>query len=351
MSRKLVSTLSVFLLLLPFRGISQGESTDSLQAGADRLFASSEPLPITIRASIETLKRDTNDSTYLDGMMYYQWPGEPDSLALRLQARGNFRRTECYFAPLKLTFRKKDARPTIFRDQRELKLVLPCLIGSEGDDLVLKEYLAYRFFERLAPYYYRTRLVQVTFIELKGRRERTHELLGFLIEDHGTLARRYGGKRIRRDMPPQMQDDRLTALNNLFQFLIGHTDFSIRKQHNQRLYYIDETYVSIPYDFDMSGFVNAPYATVSNTQHLKGNITDVRQRIYKGYQRPDAVLQEVRSDILESRADIFDIMASVKPLFKDVRQLRVAEEYIGEGFNILEDDRHFQRRILEALRE
>ena len=261
----------IFLLCLAIPETAYFQEPDkmkSAEASAD-FFSDPAPLKLLLTASIKSLKKETNDSTYLEGTLRYtQGAQNLDSIDLRVRARGDFRKSQCYFAPLKLKFRKSDIRGTLFEGHKELKLVLPCQIGSLSDDYVLKEYLAYKLFEVVSPYHYKTRLADIEFTELKGKRERTHQLTGFLIEDHGTLAGRLEGKRIRRNMPPQMQDPYFSVVNNLFQYGIGNTDFSLRIQHNQRLYYIDDKYFSIPYDFDMAGLVNAPYATVSNAQTL-----------------------------------------------------------------------------------
>jgi hypothetical protein len=316
------------------------------------LFDSRQPLQLSLAASIKSLKKETNDSTYLEGTLgFAQQDQLLDSVDFRVRARGDFRRTQCYFAPLKLEFRKSDIRGTLLEGHKELKLVLPCLIGSTTDDYVLKEYLAYKLFEVVSPYHYKTRLVAVEFTELKGKRERTHQLTGFLIEDHGTLAKRLDGKRFRKNMPAQMQDPYYSVVNNLFQFGIGNTDYSLRIQHNQRLYYIDGKYFSIPYDFDMSGLVNAPYATVSNTQTLDCQPFDVTDRCYKGYVRDPALVQQVRQKFLQARPSMMSELELLEPLFKERRQYEETAAYLESFFDILGDDRKFEREILQQMRD
>lgn len=329
----------------------QQPADGEVREGRD-LFDREGPLSLSLTASIKSLKRDTNDSTYLEGTLRFsEGAGAPDSIGLRVQARGNFRRTQCYFAPLKLTFRKSDLAGTLFEGHKELKVVLPCQIGTLSEDYVLKEYLAYKLFEVVSPYHYRTRLADIAFTELKGRRERTHQLKGFLIEDHGTLARRLGGRRMRRNMPAQMQDPYYSVVNNLFQYAIGNTDFSLRIQHNQRLYYIESRYFCIPYDFDMAGLVNASYATVSNAQTLKKPVYEVTDRAYKGYVRDSALVQQVRREFLRARPQMMQELQVLEPLFGEPRQYAEAEAYLQRFFEILEDDRKFDREILGYMRE
>jgi hypothetical protein len=330
----------------------QGSAEKGSGVDSEQFFSDQTPLSISLKASVKSLKRDTNDSTYLEGNLRFSpEEGTSDSIDLRVRARGNFRKTQCYFAPLTLKFRKSDIEGTLFEGNKELKLVLPCQIGSSSDDLVLKEFLAYKLYEIFSPYHYQSRLVYMDFTEVKGKRDRQHDLLGILLEDHGTLAKRMDGKRVKRNMPPQMQDAEASIQNNMFQYAIGNTDFSIRRQHNQKLYYIQGKYLSIPYDFDMCGLVNAPYATVSNTQTLDCEPFDVTERCYKGYARDTALVQQVRRQFLEARPRAMQTLKSLEPYFKDDQQYKVAENYLESFFEILANDRKFEREILMGMRQ
>jgi hypothetical protein len=141
------------------------------------------------------------------------------------------------------------------------------------------------------------------------------------------------------------------VVNNLFQYAIGNTDFSLRIQHNQRLYSIDGRYFCIPYDFDMAGLVNASYATVSNAQTLKKPVYEVTDRAYKGYVRDTALVQQVRREFLGARPQMMQELQVLEPLFGEPRQYAEAEAYLQRFFEILEDDRKFDREILGYMRE
>jgi hypothetical protein len=337
---------------VPVGFAQQSASPPAEVKASEALFADQTPLYLSLKASIKSLKRETNDSTYLEGQLRFQ-PEDAlaDSIDIRVRARGEFRRSNCYFAPLKLKFRKSEIRGTLFEGNKELKLVLPCLIGAASDDLVLKEFLAYKLYEVVSPYHYKTRLVRVDFTEIKGRREREHQLLGFLVEDHGTLAKRLDGKRYRAKLAPQMQDAEASLQNNMFEYAIGNTDFSVRLQHNQKLYYFQGKYLSIPYDFDMSGLVNAPYAMVSNVQTLPVPITEVTERVYKGYRRDSVLVQRVRRQFLDAKPAMMKSLYDLEPYFKAQTQYNIAEAYLEDFFEVFEDDRKFEREILNRMRE
>ncbi len=67
------------------------------------LFQNQDPLSIKLKYSIKDVKKNTNDSTYIESMLYYKNEAtEYDSLKIDLRARGNNRRENCYYAPLRL---------------------------------------------------------------------------------------------------------------------------------------------------------------------------------------------------------------------------------------------------------
>lgn len=91
--------------------------------------------------------------------------------------------------------------------------------------------------------------------------------------------------KIERTSVSSIQADRLN-LTSVFEYLIGNTDFSPIAGapddeccHNYVLFGNDvDPIVAIPYDFDQSGFVDAPYAE----PNPKFRIRSVQQRVYRG---------------------------------------------------------------------
>lgn len=83
-----------------------------------------------------------------------------------------------------------------------------------------------------------------------------------------------------RKVKPLQQDDLASLQNALFQYMIGNTDFSTGGQHNEKLLYTEAKYVSLPYDFDMSGLVNTSFATISGMENIDGNIDQGAQLVY-----------------------------------------------------------------------
>ena len=123
------------------------------------------PLSIQLKYSIKNIKKNTNDSTYILSTLLYKndkvlW----DSIKIKIRARGNHRRETCYYVPLKLKLKKPSIKGTLFEGNKKLKLVLPCLSGITSNDLVIKEYLAYKLYEIISPFHFKTRLVNIDFL-------------------------------------------------------------------------------------------------------------------------------------------------------------------------------------------
>jgi len=328
-------------------GVGEKSSAET----SDFFFQDQDPLSMQLKFSTRDIKKNTNDSTYISSTLLVQnkersW----DSLKIKLRARGKHRRQNCYYAPLKLKLKKKATKGTMFEGTTKLKLVLPCLLQKDNNDLVLKEYMAYKLYEIISPYHYKTRLANLEFEEEIRSRIKKHNLKAILIEDIDKVAERHNGRAMTRKVHPLQQDDLASLQNSFFQFLIGNTDFSTRGGHNQKLLYTDNKYVSIPYDFDMSGLVNAPYATISGLENINSYITEVTQRVYKGYKRDDKLLQEVRQKYIASKDEIFAVVDSLKDFFQDPGLFEGAKDFIDDFFVIMENDKKFEKYIVNRTR-
>ncbi len=348
-SRMLILFLSIQLIFVNL-SYSQQTAEKSLEE-TTALFQKQDPLSLRLNFSIKDVKRNTNDSTYIQSTLAYKnedslWK----SLKIKLRARGNYRRENCYYVPLKLKIKKSISKGTLFEGNKKLKVVLPCLIAKNNDDYVLKEYLAYRLYALISPYHYKTRLVNIEFIEDKGQRTKEHQLMGFLIEDLDKIAERHDGRDLGRIVHPLQQDAITSLQNDYFQYLIANTDFSTKQQHNEKLLFINNKYICIPFDFDMSGLVNAEYAMVSNIQNLSGNITGVTDRIYKGYKRDEVLMQKVRQDFLNHKTEMLKAVDDLREYFQDTTQFEKAKEFVIDFFEILESDKKFQKNIVGRVR-
>lgn len=351
--KKQIGNLFVVLIFLIF---NRSHSQEALQSDVSKIssgvFSEAKILPIKLSYSINELKKETNDSTYISSELNYQSnDGTWKSLPIQLRARGNNRLKNCYFAPLKIKIKKADAHETIFKGNKSIKAVLPCLLQSESDDIVIKEYLIYKLFETISPYYFKTRLVDIDFDQIKNNKTKSHRLKGFFIEDDKTLAKRVDGKSYDRFVHPLNQDELSSVRNAFFQFMIGNTDFSQAYGHNVKLFYIDKKMTPVPYDFDMSGFVDASYAVVSQIQGESLPTSSVTERIYRGFIRDAAVFEQVRKEFLSKKSEIITILDNNAHYFEDPQSFATGKDYILSFFDILVNENRFKNEILDQARK
>ena len=346
----------LYLFLLPwfFLGnvcFAQNLDKTTTDKQASKLFRSEQILPIKWTYSNREINRKTNDSTYIKAMLTYKSEdGKWVDLETEIRARGGFRRLNCYYTPIKLKLKKSKTKGTLFKGNKKLKLILPCLRGKTVNDKLIKEYLAYKLYEHISPYHFKTRLVDLEYTELKGKKAIVHSLKGILQEDDKNVAERLNGREYKKNIHPLQQDAIASIQNNLFQYLIGNTDFSMRSRHNQKIFFINKKYISIPFDFDMSGLVNASYATISGIENLPIKITAVSRRLYKGYKRDELLFQEVRQDFINNKVEMFNTINSLKKFFHYPKQFLSAKQFIVEFFEILENDDLFNKKIVNRAR-
>ena len=318
----------------------------------NKLFQSETPLSVKWKYSNKDMRRKTNDSTFLDCVLSYQQEdGTWDSLEVQVRARGNWRQENCFLTPVKLHIKKEQRKGTLFEGNKELKLVLPCRNNDQGQDYVLREYMAYKLYEPVSPFHFKTRRVALDFTDDRGKKEKSYQLEAFFIEDTKDMRERCNAKRLRRNVHPLQQDDFCCTQNDFHQFLIGNTDYSVAYQHNEKLLFVEGMKaIPVPYDFDMCGLVNANYAVVSQVAGETLPIDDVTDRLWRGYKRPAGVYEEVRDYYLSKKEAILAKAEELKPAFRDEKEYQEAREYIMEFFGILEDPADFKRQILDKAR-
>lgn len=313
-----------------------------------KLFKTDDPLPIKMAFSVKDLKKNTNDSTYMDSfLMLESSPGVWDSIPLEMRTRGNFRLDNCFYPPIRIKFKKKQIDGSVFEKNKSLKLVMPCQRSKGSDSFIGKEFLAYQLLEDITQYYFETRLVKIKFTNLDDKKGEEIELVGFLIQDDDEVADRFKGKIVEgRKIPPSFMQDSATVRQDFFQFMIGNTDFSTLFLHNQKVLQMpDDTIIPLAYDFDMCGLVSPPYAQV-NTQLGIKSITD---RLYRGFCRDQAFLEMMRQEFLAKEVQFWNTVDRQQPYISDV-DMKSSITFLKGFFDVLKSDRLFNEKVLQACR-
>ena len=329
----------------------QIEEKPTKEKSVSALFRSQELLSIKLNYSNKEVKKNTNDSTYINtNLAYKDTDGTWKNIEIGIRARGNFRRKNCYFSPIKLKIKKTNAKGTLFKGNKKLKLVLPCFKGKSGNDDLIKERIAYKLYETISPYHFKTRTVAINFTEERGNKMTEHKLMGILIEDDKKVANRHNGKRMKRPMHPLNQDAICSVQNAFFQFMIANTDYSTAYQHNEKLFFINKRIIPVPYDFDMSGLVDASYAVVSEVQNETLSITSVTERMYRGFNRKESVLQQVRKEFLENKDKMLKDVDGYESLFSNPKEFAIAKKFILSFFEIMMSNYKFKNQVISMGR-
>ena len=313
---------------------------------SDRLFEDQSPLKIKLNYSNKEMNRKTDDSTFIKTAMGYFHEEKWSSIEVDLRARGNFRRNECYFPPIKMKIKKDQYKETLFDGNKTMKLVMPCKLESENNDNVLQEFIAYKIYEKISPYHFKTRRVDIDFTEPNGKKEKTFQLKGFLIEDDKRVAERHEGKVFERYIHPMAMQHLTSVHNAFFQFLLGNTDFSVAYQHNGKLLYIDKNIIPLPYDFDMSGWVDPSYATVNETL----NINSVKDRVYRGFSRDRSYFDQVRKEFKDKKEDLMALVASYASEFESTNEFESMQKFMVSFYQVIENDTAFEKEIVASAR-
>ncbi|WP_421917832.1 hypothetical protein [Marinifilum sp.] len=271
----------IILLSVVFALPVCAQRIDSIAYASSPLFESEEVFEIVLKGDVRKLFKDRRDKPkYHSFILSYELQDERYSLPVRLKTRGHFRkkRENCYTPPLLLNFDKlPNLAKTIFIGQNKLKLVTSCI----HEKYVLREYLAYKIYQLITPKSFCVRLVKVTFEDTSRNKVITAKY-GIILEDQNKLATRNNSS-IRKQLelnPELIEKDEFLKMS-VFQYLIGNTDWSIQYLHNIKIINDNEdsSLYAVPYDFDMSGIVNTPYALPAEALLLKS----VRDRRYRGY--------------------------------------------------------------------
>ncbi len=310
-------------------------ATCTARAATQPLFASDDALQISISAPLENISRARDSDEYFAGNLEYIDDSDTlQKLNVRLRARGNFRRRDdiCGFPPLRLNFAKKELAGTLFEGQDKLKLVTHCQSNSPRyEQLVLREYLAYKMLQVLTPNSFAVRLLKISWHDTADN-DKPIERYGFLIEDDDLLAARIRLATVDVSHAFAAQLDRDQAsLVGIFQYMIGNTDFSMLRGpdgeccHNIVQMQQGESLLPVPYDFDYAGMVNAPYAE----PNPKLKIRSVRTRLYRGRCQHNSLIKESLKAFRDAEDEIFDLIESQEGMTDATR--RAVSRYI-EGF-------------------
>lgn len=318
-------------------------------ASESSLFEDDTVLEIKLTGPLSSLFADKSDRKELPFSLH----ANDVEHSIKARVRGKSRRRECSFPPLRFNFKDEDTAQSIFRGQDKLKLVTHCRKHSSSQIDTLQEYAAYRIFNLISDLGYKVRLLQITYADTDGRlKENNLDRYGFLIESSSGLADRVGSQPAHvPSVSLRSLDSKQAASVYVFQYLIGNTDWSLVTAdeddtccHNGDLFDIGSVRYYVPYDFDLSGFVNARYARPDPS--LK--ISRVTKRLYRGYCISTDALKDALSAIKTRRANILDVIRQLPGLSQ--KDIESTVKYVEQFFvSAIDEDKlvqSFERKCL-----
>jgi len=355
---KLVATGMLMTALVSVSALADTHvSSPDRYAATAPLFAINAPLVVTIEAPLTTLMQERPTEDYLDGKFSFTGDdGTEQTIDLKIRTRGKYRREEehCDFAPIRLNFRKKQVVDTVFAGQDKLKLVTHCQNRKRHyEQLVLREFLAYRFLQVFTNKSFGVRLLQIKYVDTEGGEPMTK--VGFVIEDDDDVAERNGMLSVKGGyLSGDDIERRQQNFVNVFQYLIGNTEYSLFNPepdefccHNMDFMSVTGGPPLIPlaYDFDFAGIVNAPYAQPNpRFEH-----TSVRQRLYRGQCRNNDLLPDTLQRFVDKKDAIFGIVDEFELL--NSRSRRYVTRYLNTFYDHLSKPNSVIARFIDKCED
>ncbi len=288
------------------------------------------------------LERKKNDKIYVPAQIQVASPdGRMMEMDVKVKTRGHMRLSICTYPPLKLKIDKSDLATHACNDLNEMDLVHPCHNGDEYDQYLLREYVAYKLYQILSPYSFEVRLIRIHY--LKPDQTEAHEpRYAFLVENEEEFVARFGAKRYNSATISRNSIEHEAYLRmSLFQFMIGNTDWHMPSRHNLDFAGIPghPLLITIPFDFDYSGLVSAPYAA----HHESIKLSSVEVRYYQGWCEPSEDVEKQIRLFLEKKNEIMMLPDKVEGL--DAKSIEHIRTYITDFYNIIENPKKLENQI------
>jgi hypothetical protein len=305
------------------------------------LFSSDAPIKVTIQGPMSALAGNRSETPRpgtmtVDGITY----------PITLTPRGIFRKANCDFPPLRVVLAKPAPTGSLFEHQHKLKLTTFCKKSEGFQQKILLEYASYRLYNLMTPQSFRARLANVDYLDESGHPYISR--VGFFVEDVDDLAKRNGLKTAKMGslVPLQQIDPISGARFAVFEDMISNYDWSMRAApkgedccHNARMLTNGATgslLTVVPYDFDFSGLVDAPYADPPEGVP----VDTVRQRTYRGYCAHMSQARAIAAQLSPRRTEFTSLFTTIPGL--DPRGRAKAASFIDGFFNDVDSGKIFK---------
>lgn len=307
------------------------------------LFNAEDLLQIKLTGKLKELLNDrvsADPQPFPFRLSYTNEQGIETVIPVEVRTRGHFRRMKanCTYPPLLIKFPNQGPQvTTVFRDQKKLKLVMPC----DGDEYIVREWLAYKIYNLITPKSFKARLVKIQLSDERNTKT-ANPVFGILLEEEDQLAERNNANVVETKLRPQQTEVNTFLTMAVFQYLIGNTDWSVEYLQNVKL--LEPKSGSLPmavaYDFDHAGMVGAPYAQPAEELQL----SSTRERRYRGYCITDlSIFHSVLEEFNRVKPDIYKLYTDCK--FLDERYKKSTLRYLDEFYATINNAKAWQREF------
>ncbi len=342
---KVLLTQVVILILSACPAAGQTDTTEVNGKKTDApkriltLFDSDEPIEIFLEFDLKHFLEKKAQTETFDGLLTMRL-SETDSMdrKVTLKYRGFSRYQNCGYPPVEINFKKPVYMDTDSGKVKKIKLVHQCERGALYEEYIKREYLVYKLFNVLTDTSFRVRLLKINYIDSK-KVKKPFILYGFFIEPRNILAQRTNNLVVKstsltqRDMIPKTLD-RVA----IFNYMIANWDWSIPGQHNidvikSARYDVSGLGIPVPFDFDLTGVVNADYAIPPPEMEIE----NARQRKFTGICRSREVYQKELMMFLDKKDEFYSVVNNYPYLSKASKRDIIV--FLDQFFDQLEKPR------------
>jgi hypothetical protein len=344
---KNISFLLTFVFILSHGTVSAQEKTIGEPMS---LFQSDEILELSLQSDFKTVFSVKDDSTLFPAKLSLKDNNGAERIVdVEIRTRGKTRRESdvCRFPPLRIEFSKKTVKNTPFEDQKALKLVTHCDKADFYEQNTILEYLIYKAYNVLTDSSFYARPARIKYIGLGGKNDTVYKF-AFFIEREKNLAYRLGGiENETKKMDPTRFNEFQSCVMDMFQYMIGNTDYSVYDLHN--VIAIEDSAgrfppVPVPYDFDWSGLISANYA-VMNPVVGTGHVSE---RVYRGFKKEPFIVHHTIEIFKARKQAIYDVFLKDELLEEDEKEDVV--KYLDKFYEIINDERKIQTEFFDKAR-
>ncbi len=337
--------ISILLALILNYAIGHGQS---FPINSQQFFLDDRVIEVSFTTDLKKLKSEKKVPAWQSAHISMSFSDSVQlSEVIQVQPRGHFRKDNCDLSSLMLQF-KNATSPKLSRLKR-LKLVGGCNPGTSSEELLLKEFMLYKIYNHLTSMSFRVRLLHVNYKDSR-QKAKPYSQYAFLLENIGELAKRNNCREMDSiEFHTESTNRQHTTLVAIFEYMIGNTDWSVPKYHNIKLLVPNNDTMAhpyvVPYDFDYTGSVNAPYAIP--IEQL--GINSIRERVYRGFGRTLDELN-IALEIFKSKKEVILYTINNFTLLRE-RVRKDMIDYIEDFYKTIGNKREVKSIFIDGARK